>query len=179
MWVIFVFCSDRRKPIGASTAAASSRMHSACSRVPATRISQSSAYRMRRQLGCPCCRRIARCHGVDCGPPGCWARCPSSTDRATLASTGERIPPCGVPVSFVVAAHVRTVSTVLRRPRPAMRTHTFASRFDTSIPAQRPWMTSMINSLRSSNEQPFDAGRAKAIRKSDARAQGDNPRFSW
>jgi hypothetical protein len=31
----------------------------------------------------------------------------------------------------------------------------------------------MINSLRRRNEQPFDAGRAKAIRKSDARAQGD------
>ena len=25
--------------------------------------------------------------------------CSSSTDRATLASSGERIPPCGVPVS--------------------------------------------------------------------------------
>ena len=29
--------------------------------------------------------------------------------------------------AFVVEAHVRTVSTVLRRPRPAMRTQTFAS----------------------------------------------------
>jgi hypothetical protein len=31
------------------------------------------------------------------GPPGIWAMCSSSTDRARLASTGERIPPCGTP----------------------------------------------------------------------------------
>jgi hypothetical protein len=37
----------------------------------------------------------------------------------------------------VIELQVVTVSTVFRRPAPATRTQTFASFFDTSIPAQR------------------------------------------
>jgi len=44
IWVIFVFSADRRRPIGARTAAAYSRICAACSRVPETMSSQSSAY---------------------------------------------------------------------------------------------------------------------------------------
>ena len=44
MWVIFVFSADRRRPIGASAVAACSSICSACSRVPETMSSQSSAY---------------------------------------------------------------------------------------------------------------------------------------
>src|SRR6266508_3036002 len=93
MWVILVFSSDRRRPIGASTAAAWSRMLIACSRVPATSNSQSSAYLIRRQLACPWRLRLARSTVVELGSPGIWAMCSSSTDRATLLSSGDSTPP--------------------------------------------------------------------------------------
>jgi hypothetical protein len=48
MWQTFVFAFDRRKPIGASTVATSSRRSSACARVPATNTAKSSAYADRR-----------------------------------------------------------------------------------------------------------------------------------
>src|SRR4051794_17435601 len=68
MWQTFVFASDRRSPIGASTVATSSRRASACAWVPATSTTKSSAYAasvvMPRPLRDPC---------VD-GDPGCWAR---------------------------------------------------------------------------------------------------------
>ena len=54
----------------------------------------------------------------------------SDTCSATRCSRNAKI-------WFVVAAQVRTVSTVFRRPEPVIRMQTFASRFDTSIPAQR------------------------------------------
>ena len=48
MWVIIVFSSDRRKPIGEITAATSSRTASVWVRVPLTSTTKSSAYRTRR-----------------------------------------------------------------------------------------------------------------------------------
>ena len=49
-------------------------------------------------------RRLARSQGVDAGPPGARAKCSSSTDRATLLSNGDKIEPCGVPVSVSFSA---------------------------------------------------------------------------
>ena len=43
----------------------------------------------------------------------------------------------GARIWLVIEPQVVTVSTVLRRPAPAIRTHTLASRFDISSPAQR------------------------------------------
>jgi hypothetical protein len=43
MWHTFVFASDRRKPIGARTAATSSLTVSACAWVPDTNTTKSSA----------------------------------------------------------------------------------------------------------------------------------------
>jgi hypothetical protein len=44
MWAITVFASDRRRPIGVSTAATSSHRPSACALVPDTMTTKSSAY---------------------------------------------------------------------------------------------------------------------------------------
>ena len=44
MWVTRVFSSERRRPIGESTAATSSRNASACSLVPVNKTTKSSAY---------------------------------------------------------------------------------------------------------------------------------------
>jgi hypothetical protein len=59
---------------------------------------------------------------------------------------------------------VRTVSTALRRPRPATRTQTFASRLDTSIPAQRLWTISMIDFLPSLSKRSTHSTRGVADR---------------
>src|ERR1700692_1848745 len=50
---------------------------------------------------------------------------------------------------LVIDVHVVTVEDVALRPRPWMRTHTLASRFDTSMPAQRGWITAMTVHLLS------------------------------
>ena len=46
---------------------------------------------------------MRRCHwrALEVVPTACQAaaKCSSRTDRATLLSSGERIPPCGVPVT--------------------------------------------------------------------------------
>src|SRR4029453_8377880 len=80
--------------------------------------------------------------------------------------------------AFVFEAQVWTACTVLRRPRPATRTHTFASRLDTSIPAHRSWTISMINSLHPAGTVDVRRGKGQKKGKSDARAHGNNPRFT-
>src|ERR1700758_1279257 len=46
-------------------------------------------------------------------------------------------------MSVVIDPPVLPVVDVARRPLPWTRTHTLASFFDTSMPAQRRWITSM------------------------------------
>ena len=54
-----------------------------------------------------------------------------------------------------MADHVVTVADGFLRPLPAIRTHTFASVFEMSIPAQRACTTSMT---ASSTPQNSDGG---------------------
>src|SRR5664279_1533247 len=86
-----------RKPIGAKTAATSSHNASVCSRVPLTSTKKSSAYLTSFIDAPPERRLLARFHE---GPSISHfvAKCSSNTDRAIFASSGDRIPPCGVPV---------------------------------------------------------------------------------
>src|ERR1017187_3222732 len=70
---------------------------------------------------------------------------------------------------LVTAPQVVTVDLALARPAPAMRTHTLASRLETSTPAQRGWITSIASSLLGlSTSAP---GRAGDDQESDARAR--------
>src|SRR6476619_7270254 len=79
----------------------------------------------------------------------------------------------------VVAPHVVTVSTVLRRPDPARRMHTLASLFAISIPAHREWITSIAGLLSCGSCESVRRGEGRESRKSDARARSTNPRFPW
>src|SRR6478752_6683553 len=79
----------------------------------------------------------------------------------------------------VVAPHVVTVSTVLRRPDPARRMHTLASLFAISIPAHREWITSIAGLLSCGSCESVRRGEGRKSRKSDARARSTNPRFPW
>jgi hypothetical protein len=45
-------------------------------------------------------------HGVPLAAQA-WAACSSSTDNAMLASSGDKIPPCGVPVLVSRSTHPR------------------------------------------------------------------------
>ena len=72
----------------------------------------------------------------------------------------------------VIAPQVVTVSAVLRRPAPAMRTQTFASVLEMSIPAQRACTTSTATLPTSTSAtRAFATGRAGRRTKSDARAR--------
>ena len=97
MWQTLVLAADRRKPIGARTAATSSHSASACSRVAVdqhhevVRVTDES-------IDAPPARRcLSRCQSAP-SASHLVAKCSSSTDRAMLASSGDRMPPCGVPV---------------------------------------------------------------------------------
>ena len=101
MWVIYVFSADRRRPIGARHrgnlltqvfgVAAVAGDHHQTSR---PRNGRDDSWADPGGAGWPAGFAAAA------GPPGARAMCSSSTDRARLASSGERIPPCGVPVSL-------------------------------------------------------------------------------
>ena len=68
----------------------------------------------------------------------------------------------------------------LAPPGPATRTQTLASFFEMSSPAHRAWITS--TALLPSPADHCDGvrrGEGRESRKSDARAQGTNPRFPW
>ena len=100
MWQTLVFSSDRRKPIGASTAATSSRALRRRRWVPDDHDHEVVRVADEPHAGPPARRCLARVHS---GPSASHfsAKCSSSTDRAILASSGERIPPWGVPVIVV------------------------------------------------------------------------------
>jgi hypothetical protein len=100
MWVIRVLSGDRRRPIVARTPVIFSFRASASLLLPEMTRHQSSAYLMSLWFGRPWRRRLARSPPVVCGPPGSSAVNSSRTERATLLSRGERIDPCGVPVSL-------------------------------------------------------------------------------
>lgn len=57
---------------------------------------------------------------------------------------------------LVTEPHVVTVDVVPARPPPAIRTQTFASRLDTSSPAQRGWtisITATSSSMSTTNSR--------------------------
>jgi hypothetical protein len=82
----------------------------------------------------------------------------------------------------VIDDHVVTVSTALRRPIPATRAQTLASVFEMSSPAHRACNTSVPIAPFTLVDPTFHVVRRGEDRekgKSDARAQGTNPRFPW
>ena len=81
--------------------------------------------------------------------------------------------------ALVIDARVVTVDRAAARPPQATRTHSFASRLDTSRPAHRGCIRSMFLLPSATTATMSVPGRARKIQKSDARAQGNNPRFSW
>src|SRR5215208_3899354 len=56
------------------------------------------------------------------GPPGAWTTYSSSTDSATLLSSGERIDPCGVPASVSLKTRSSPRIPVLRNAFTKART---------------------------------------------------------
>ena len=101
MWVISVFSGDRRRPIADKTPAISSRRASASAlgagydQAPVVRVPHQAV------VGQTLSAALGPLVGAGRGSPGAWAMCSSRTERATLLSSGERIDPCGVPVSVV------------------------------------------------------------------------------
>ncbi len=73
--------------------------------------------------------------------------------------------------------HVVTVDRALARPVPATRTHTFASRFDTSTPAHRGCTTSIIVSSRSALD--VRSGEGRKFESLMLVLDGSIPRFPW
>ena len=73
----------------------------------------------------------------------------------------------------MVDPQVITVSVVLRRPAPAIRTHTLASFLEMSSPAHRPCTTSISSHLPHSSTDHFGVrrGEGREKRESDARAR--------
>ena len=107
MWVIRVFSGDRRNPIVDKTPAAcvSQRLGvgpgTRDQRAPVVGVPDQPVVRQTRRAGV-----CARCVGGVPGPPGALAMCSSRTDKATLLSSGDRIAPCGVPVSVSFSSRV-------------------------------------------------------------------------
>src|ERR1700757_4003200 len=71
----------------------------------------------------------------------------------------------------VIEPQVVTVSTVLRRPAPATRTHTLASLFEISSPAQRACTTSTALVSFPPSQLGGPAWGEQEIQKSDPRAR--------
>ena len=76
-------------------------------------------------------RRVHRCLVVDRGPPGASAKCSSRTDSATLASSGERIPPWGVPVTLSLAVPISVRMPAFRNAFTSASTRLSATRVRT------------------------------------------------
>src|SRR3954469_21009114 len=101
MCTTLVLAFEKASPMVANTPLICSRRASTWSRVPSQSTAKSSAYLTIRQFGRPLARRRSRRERVDMAPPGCHGRCrcSSSTDRAMLASSGERTPPTQLAMS--------------------------------------------------------------------------------
>src|SRR5574337_929293 len=80
---------------------------------------------------------------------------------------------------LVIELQVVTVSTVLRRPTPATRTHTLASFFEISSPAHRACTTSMTLDSLPTAYRVSVAGRAGRFESLTLGLDGTNPRFPW
>src|SRR4051794_12398105 len=101
MCTTLVLASEKARPMVVNTPLSCSRRASTWVWVPSQSTAKSSAYLTIRQFGRPLARRRSRRELVDMVPPGCHGRCrcSSSTDRAMLASSGERTPPTQLAMS--------------------------------------------------------------------------------